>query len=71
MTTVNLSTPTYKTIYFPLNFHFRMIYNPNNLKEILPANNTSYKWGNRFIISTRNFFMSQNVYYAMEKKQLK
>ena len=37
MDTVNLKTPTDKTLYFPLNFHFRMIYNPDKLKQILPV----------------------------------
>ena len=31
---INLSD---KTLYFPLNFHFRITYNPNKLKQILPV----------------------------------
>ena len=38
MATVNLKTPTGKTLYFLVNLHFRMmIYNPNKLKQILPV----------------------------------
>ena len=37
MATVNLETPTDRTLYFPLHFHFWMIYNPNKLKQILPV----------------------------------
>ena len=77
--TVNLSTFADKTIYFPLHFHFRTIYNPNNLKEILPVKSYQLiecikKCGNWFINSnsTKNFFhLSRNVYHAMERKQLR
>ena len=62
MDTVNLSTSADKTIYFPLHFHFRTIYNPNKLKQILPVKSYQLierikKWGNQFINSnsTRNF----------------
>ena len=37
MATVNLETSTDGTLYFPLNFYFRMIYNTNKLKHILPV----------------------------------
>ena len=69
MDTMNLSTSAHKTIYFPLHFHFRTIYNPNKLKEILTVKSYQLiewikKRGNRFINSnsTRNFFICLKMF---------
>ena len=44
MAIVNLETLTNKTLYFPLNLHFRMIYNPDDkLKQIPPVKSDQLK----------------------------
>ena len=75
MTTVNLQTPTDKTLYFPLSFHFRMmIYNPDKLKQILLVKSDQLM---DFVInevidsSILPEIFSCLKRHAMEKKQLK